>query len=346
MVGRVLMGSALVVFASVIVVTVAALQERDGPQVGVLAGRSPQPTATKAVTVVTMTEPGPLTRIAGSAAGYDRIASSDGGWSMEIPDKWVAEKGNLRGAEIASFDMQGTDSSGNAPASDQLRIRVTVMPEYDHLSIAELGAKGGLSGPGPAIEQVATAVAGQPAVRTLMRSSSPQPFDQKHVYWHFRSPFLADRILIIDAWPADGALRAIADRAIATVLLGQPKVTMAAPLSRQQTIDRATTYLRAFGRVDHVSEKLVDYHEYELVSNSGRSYTVDPDELVWVVVTTGEFVSTHSRPYNPNASPGPLPPDRLIVQVLRSSTGDFFSGMSSEQPTWPSWFDGLTDRAP
>jgi hypothetical protein len=290
--------------------------------------------------------PPPVPTRAGAAAGYRRIASDEGGWSMEIPEKWVAETGNLRGAEIANFDMQNTDFSGNAPASDQLRIRVTVLPEYDHLSLEELGAKGGLSTQGPVIEQLATTVAGQPAVRTLMRSSSPQPFDQRHVYWHFRSPFFVDRVLIVDAWPADGSLRSVADRAIATVQLSQPKVTATTPISRQQAIDRATAHLRTNGRVDRVAAKLVNFHEYEVASNSGRSYTQDPDDLVWVVVTTGEFPSTHSRPFNPNASPGPPPPDRLIVQAMRSSNGDYFSGMYSSADTWPAWFDGLKDHAP
>jgi hypothetical protein len=254
----------------------------------------------------------------------------------------VAEVGNLRGAEIASFDMQSTDFSGNAPEPDQLRIRVTVMPEYDHLSLEALGAKGGLSSPGPVIEQLGTTVASQPAVRTLMRSSSPKPFDSEHVYWHFRSPFFVDRVLIVDAWPADGALRAAADHAIATFQLTQPKVIATTPLSRQQAIDRATAYLRTTGRIDRVAAKLVGFHEYEVASNSGRSYTQDPDDLVWVVVTTGEFPSTHSRP----PSAGPPPPDRLVVQAIGSSSGGYFSGMYSDADTWPVWFDGLKDRAP
>jgi hypothetical protein len=345
MLGRLVVGSLVTVLVAAVMVTVVALQDRDDLQVGVLAGRTSQPTPTQAATAPTATQP-VLTRRTGSGPGYDRIGSPEGGWSIEIPETWFAEAGNLRGAEIGSFDMQATDYSGNSPAPDQLRVRVTLMPEYEHLSLEALGAKGGLSSPGPVVGQLATTVAGQPAIRTLMRSSSPHPFDQQHVYWHLRSPFFADRVVIVDAWPADGALRAVADRAITTFQLSQPKTTVAAPISRQQAIYRATAYLRAFGRVDRVSEKLVNFHEYEVVSNSGRSYTVDPDELVWVVVTTGEFVSTHSRPFNPNATPGPPPLDRLIVQVLRSSTGDYFSGMYSPNDTWPVWFDGLKDRAP
>ncbi|MEK6208453.1 MAG: hypothetical protein AABM32_12530 [Chloroflexota bacterium] len=288
--------------------------------------------------------PAPVATRAGAAVGYQRIASDEGGWSMEIPEKWVAETGNLRGAEIASFELQGADFSGNLPAPDQLRIRVTVMPEYDHLSLAELGAKGGLSSPGPVIEQLATTVAGQQAMRTVMRSGSPPPFDMQHVHWHFRSPFFADRVVVVDAWPADGALRAVADRAIGTLALSQPKVTVATPISRQDAIDRATDYLRTIGRIDRVAAKLVGYHEYEVASNSGRSYTQDPDDLVWVVVTAGEFVSTHSGPLR--VDPGQPKPDRVIVQALQSSTGQYFSGMYSSDNTWPSWFDGLKDRAP
>ena len=345
MLGRILIGSIVTVLVATVVATVAVLQPRDVPQAGVMAGRSPQPTPTTTGAVFT-SQPGPLTRDAGSGAGYDRIGSGDGGWSFEIPETWVAEKGNLRGAEIASFDMQGTDFSGNAPDANQLRIRVTLMPEYDHLSLAALGAKGGLSGIGPVVEQVATTVAGQPAVRTLMRSSSPKPFDMQHLYWHFRSPFFSDRVLIVDAWPADGALRAAADHTIQTVQLSRPNVTVAAPISRQQAIDGATAYLRINGRVDRVSAKLVTYHEYEAASSSGHSYFQDPDDLVWVVVTTGEFVSTHSRPAPINGTPGPIPPDRLIVHVLQSLSGASFAGMYSPYDTWPSWFDGLTDRGP
>src|SRR6266568_1158038 len=284
MLGRILIGSVVAVFVTVVVVTVAALQDRDGVPAGVLAGRSPQPTPTGAVTAPTTIQPAALTRRAASRSGYDRISSAKGGWSIEIPESWVAETGNLRGAEIASFNRQGTDFSGNAPAADQLRIRVTVMPEYDSISLADLGAKGGLSSPGPVIYQVVTTVASQPAVRTLMRSSSPHPFDQQHVYWHLRSPFFVDR-------------------------------------------------------VDRVAAKLVSYHEYEVASNFGHNYTQDPDDLVWVVATTGEFMSVHSRPLPINGTPGPVPPDRMIVQVFGSSSGDYVAGMYSPQETWPAWFD-------
>jgi hypothetical protein len=292
--------------------------------------------------------PPPVPTRAGAAAGYRRIASDEGGWSMEIPEKWVAETGTLRGAEIASFDMQSTDFSGNAPASDQLRIRVTVMPEYDHLSLEELGATGGLSSPGPVIEQLATAVAGQQAVRTLIRSSSPQPFDQRHVYWHFRSPFFADRVVILDAWPADGALRAAADHAIATFELFAPKPPSTAAISRAQAIEKVRNILERNGRVDRIAAKLVTNRELEQGSTFGRSYTVDPDDLVWVVAATGDFASMRlGGPVGRSgASPGSPPRERLVVHILRASTGNAFGFMSGGDGAWPAWFDALKDRAP
>src|SRR2546428_3350057 len=292
--------------------------------------------------------PKPGATPAGAAAGYRRIASDEGGWSMEIPEKWVAETGNLRGAEIASFDMQSTDFSGNAPAPDQFRIRVTVMPEYDHLSLEELGAKGGLSMPGPVVEQVATTLASQPAVRTLMPYSSPKPFDSDHVYWHVRSPFFVDRVLIVDAWPADGALRAAADHAIATFELFAPKPPSTAAISRAQAIESVRNILERAGRVDRIAAKLVTNHELEQGSAFGHNYTVDPDDLLWVVAATGDFASMgFGGPMPlPDASPDSPPRDRLIVNILHASTGDAFGFMSSGDGVWPAWVEALKDPAP
>jgi hypothetical protein len=292
--------------------------------------------------VVNASQPGVLARRAASRQGYEQISSLEGGWSFEIPTGWTASSTPVRGAEIASFDLGAAQFSGNAPAADQLRIRVQVMPDYDATALEIMGARDVPSW--LVVAQTHAIVSGQDAVRTVKNAYVPAgtPFDQQHVVWTFRSPFLANRVLVVDAWPADGSLRAAADHAIATFQLAQPKWTQSVPISRQQAIDGATQYLRATGRVDRVAAKLVNYHEYVVASNSGYSYTQDPEDLVWIVVTGGEFLSTHSRP----PSTGPVPPDRLIVQVLGSSTGLPFSGMYSPQDTWPAWFDGLKDRAP
>jgi hypothetical protein len=220
------------------------------------------------------------------------------------------------------------------------------MPDYDATTLELMGARDVPNW--LVVAQTRTIVSGQDAVRTVKNAYVPAgtPFDQQHVVWTFRSPFLANRVFVVDAWPADGSLRAAADNAIATFQLAQPRWTQSVPISRQQAIDGATQYLRATGRVDRVAAKLVNYHEYVVASNSGFSYAQDADDLVWIVVATGEFVSTHSRPPPIAGTPGPVPPDRLIVQALGSSTGLPFSGRYSPQDMWPAWFDGLKDLAP
>jgi len=293
--------------------------------------------------------PPPVPTRVGAAAGYRRITSDEGGWSMEIPEMWVAETGNLRGAEIASFELQGADLSGNAPTADQQRIRVTLLPDYDGLSLEDLGKRGALSGTSGVVEQIATTVASQPAVRTLMAGAGmPRPFDQPHLYWHLRSPFFANRVVAIDAWPATGQLRPAVDHAIATFELFAPKPPSTAAISRAQAIVTVRNILERAGRVDRIAAKLVTNHELEQGSAFGRSYTVDPDDLVWVVAATGDFASMRMggpMPL-PGASPDSPPRDRLVVYILRASTGDAFGFMSGGEGDWPAWFDALKDRAP
>src|SRR6266550_1050254 len=244
--------------------------------------------------------PAPVPTRAGAAAGYRRIASDEGGWSMEIPEKWIAETGNLRGAEIASFELQGADLSGNEPT--------------------------------------ATTVASQPAVRTLMAGTGmPRPFDQSHLYWHLRSPYFANRVVAIDVWPATGQLRPAVDHAIATFELFAPKPPSTAAISRAQAIEAVRNVLERAGRVDRIAAKLVTNHELEQGSSFGHNYTVDPDDLLWVVAAAGDFASMRfggPMPL-PDASPESPPRDRLIVNILHASTGDAFGFMSGGDGAWP-----------
>ena len=268
---------------------------------------------------------------------------------MEIPEKWVAETGNLRGAEIASFELQGADLSGNAPTADQQRIRVTLLPDYDGLSLEELGKRGALSGTSGVVEQTATTVASQPAMRTLMAGTGmPRPFDQSHLYWHLRSPYFANRVVAIDVWPATGQLRPAVDHAIATFELFAPKSPSTAAISRAQAIDSVRNILERAGRVDRIAAKLVTNHELEQGSSFGHNYTVDPDDLLWVVAAAGDFASMSlgGPAGRSGASPGSPPRDRLVVHILRASTGDAFGFMSGGDGAWPAWFDALKDRAP
>src|SRR5438105_15293863 len=92
-----LTASAVAALFVIVVVTVAALQERDLPHSGVLAERSAQPMPTEAAP----SQPGVLARRAGSRSGYDRVTSVDGGWSLEIPASWNAASAPMRRADSA-----------------------------------------------------------------------------------------------------------------------------------------------------------------------------------------------------------------------------------------------------
>src|SRR5438046_5757466 len=117
------------------------MQERDLPQPRVLAERSAQPTPTEAAP----SQPGVLARRGGSRSGYDRVISVYGGWSLEIPTSWNAASAPMRGADIASFDVRAAPLDGNAPAADQLRMRVHLTTDYDLSSLETLAARDGAS---------------------------------------------------------------------------------------------------------------------------------------------------------------------------------------------------------
>ena len=106
--------------------------------------------------------------------------------------------------------------------------------------------------------------------------------------------------------------------------------------------------LERAGRVDRIAAKLVTNHELEQGSSFGHNYTVDPDDLLWVVAAAGDFASMSlgGPAGRSGANPGSPPRDRLVVHILHASTGDAFGFMSSGDGAWPAWFDALKDRAP
>ena len=356
MFARILTASAVGAFFVIVVVTVAALQERDLPHSGVLAERSAQPMPTEAAP----SQPGVLARRAGSRSGYDRVTSVDGGWSLEIPTSWNAASAPMRGADIASFDVRTAPFDGNAPAADQLRIHVQLLTDYDATPLETFGARGVPTW--LLVGQTRTTVGGSDAVRTVKNAYVPtgSPFDQQRVIWDFRSPFLPDRIVVVEAWPADGPLAPEADRAMATLeLFAVPPAPTAAKISRTDAMARASGYASAFGTASGSTAKLVLFKDYDKAQvadakRSGGPYTVggttDPDQLVWIVVVRGNFEQLNvSRP------PGPLgigatsaPPPRLVwlTFIVNAIDGGVSNYVPGSRGDGPAWFDVLADRAP
>jgi hypothetical protein len=356
---RILAGSAVIAFFAVVAISVAALQDREGPRAGVLAGRSAEPTTADASTTASASQSGLLTRRPGSRPGYDRITSVDGGWSFEIPTAWSAESAPMRGGDVASFDLRAAALSGNAPAADQLRMRVYLAVDYDVTPLETFGARDVPQW--LVVGQTRTTVSGRDAVRTVKNAYVPagSPFDFQHVVWDFRSPFFADRIVAVDAWPANSPLAVEAERAMTTFQLSAPPPVVTSPkISRPVATARATEYAGALGIVSGSTAKLVLFKEYERAQiddakRIGGPYAMggstDPDQLVWIVVVKGDFEQRGvSRP------PGPpgigatyAPPPKLvwlsvIVNAIDGNVLNYVPGTLGEGPVW---FGGLTDRA-
>jgi hypothetical protein len=356
---RVLAGSAVVAFFAVVVISVAALQESGGPPTGVLAGRSAEPTAADASTAVSASQSGLLTRVPGSRSGYDRIASVEGGWSFEIPTEWSAESAPMRGAEIASFDLRAAALSGNAPAADQLRVRVQLVTDYDVTPLEKVGARDVPQW--LVVGQTHTTVGGRDAVRTVKNAYVPagSPFDQQHVVWDFRSPFLSDRIVAFDAWPANGVLAVEAEHAIATFELFAPPLVMptAPKISRPVAIARAAEYAGMWGTVGGSTAKLVLFKEYDRAQideakKVGGPYAMggstDPDQLLWIVVVKGDFEQRGvSRPPGPPGIGATFaPPPKLVwlAVIVNAMDGNVLNYVPGTRGDGPGWFDVLTDR--
>jgi hypothetical protein len=321
---------------------------------GALAARTASPTATPLPPATS----GPLARQSGSSAEYERITSDLGGWSMEIPAAWTAAIATLRGADIASFDMSSAANSGNAPANDQIRIRIILDPRYSGLSLEQAGASG--VPPSLIVDQMKVKLSGSDAVRTLRRAYQPtgSPFDQMHVLWTVRSPYFSDRVAVIDAWPADGALRSEADRAVSTLQLFAPRPLPEVPqVSRQEAIAKAK---EVPGAVQRVAVKLTTFGEWinALAAEQAKvpggpqvrpGPSPDPDQLVWVTVVAGDLgpMTKGGPPLPGSVGPAPVPPTtRWIVRILDAASGADLSGIWSPNGDWPAWFDALRDRAP
>ena len=353
---RVLAGSAVVAFFAAVVISVAALQDRDGPPTGVLAGRSAEPTAADASTAVSVSQPGLLTRRAGSP-GYDRITSIEGGWSFEIPTAWSAESARMRGGEVGSFDFRKVELA-NAPAADQLRISVQLVVDYDFTPLEKLGARDVPQW--LVVGQTRMTVSGRDAVRTVKNAYVPvgSPFDFQHVAWVFRSPFFADRVMTVDAWPANSPLAVEAERAMTTFeLSAAPPVVTAPKISRPAATARATEYAGALGTAEGTTAKLVLFKEYDRAQideakRTGGPYGVggsDPDQLVWIVVVKGDFeqrgVSTPHGPPGIGATFAPPPKLVWLAVIVNAIDGNVLNYVPGTRGDGPGWFDVLTDRA-
>ena len=287
-------------------------------------------------------EPIPLL---GVPTGMVRAESLDGGWSVVYPSTWFRRAQPMRGSDFLSYQPD-LDFSGNLPPPGEVRVVVQLLPNFDGLDPRAYASTTPRAG--QITQERDVPIAGQPgftnAIRLNMAQQPPWPTDTRN--WFVRSPYFNDRMLVIQASPAD-ALASDVAALVASIRFAPPVVAPVTPISRAQVTAKYATPVFPVLRADRIEAKLVTWKEYELAAASFHSGVHDPEQLVWLVLITGEVAFPGHIP-----APGPA----QTAQPARTThpwalfTVDAISGegmgLSCCGPdARPKWFDGLTDRA-
>jgi hypothetical protein len=144
-------------------------------------------------------------------------------------------------------------------------------------------------------------------------------------------------MVVIYAAPGESPLRSEVERIVASLQFYRPSpVSLLPTVSRQEAIDRVV--LRPPGKpstATRVEAKLVQYKDWERRQGGSRSYTMDPDTLVWVVAYVAPDITT--RRGDPCAW-------AISVSAARPlAPGDGVGVFQCGPGTWLAWFDQLVD---
>jgi hypothetical protein len=262
-------------------------------------------------------------------------------------EDWYRRAAPMRGADFTSYDTTGMDHSGNFPPAGGALVSVQVMPDHgiadlrefarvEYLGagrtlLAENVAEATLDGRGARRAYVVDVEVDGPGSGSLTGRGTIR-------YWFERSPFFTDRVFVVTARPIDAHATEVA-LLMKSLAFQPPVVAPQTPISRA-TVSATYVPNAMYLRIDAVEAKLVTWKDYEDAAASGRSYTHDPDALVWVVLVTGEIDPPVLGPIG-RPSPRTVP---YLVNILDGVTGDGM-GMSTGSGPRPAWFDALRDHA-
>jgi hypothetical protein len=337
----------------------STLSELDG-QAGAGGRATPTPTAAP-----TVGRP-----VGAPAPGWHRIANDRGGWSIDVPDGWHdrPEQPPL-GHSIGSAQPDGLVFP---PPKTGMSLELQVLMNFDGADLRTF-ARGNVwvatcAACTQVHESARLVLGGQEAEFYSVSRNQPRPMDElePRLYWLVRSPFLADRVVVITATPAASPLRPMAERIVSTLQLYRPAQPDLTPTkTRQQVI---APFMQNGSTITRIEAKLMRYQDWErayndslLAAASGggptglRSIRTDPDSMVWVVAFTGSGF-TPPKAYGPGpgsigrAAPlTPTPTPRLWswainVEPAREPYGWACPCFGGPEKTWPSWFDRLVDR--
>jgi hypothetical protein len=297
-----------------------------------------------------------------------RIVDDRAGWSVDIPSSWFdrSTAWSWPGREVRSFDPRNADASGNLPPAGEVLVRFEMQTNAERLEL-ETFADGQVwtatcTPCRRILERAEVILGGQPAKFFSVFQSQPPVFAElePNLYWLVRSPFLADRVLVIRAIPAASVRRSEVERIVSTLQFFRPAPPDLTPQrTRQQVLDLVSTN---GWTVTRFQAKLMVWAEWENAWNdmlkatsavsggpSGVRSPRDPDTLVWVVAITGSgFTPMKGGPPGAGAAAAATPtPWDWYISVLPAREpldwgGPTFGGSGAG---WPAWFDALPDRA-
>jgi hypothetical protein len=284
----------------------------------------------------------------GVPTGLVRAESRDGGWSVVYPSTWFRRAQPMRGSDFLSYEPD-LDFGGNVPPPGEVRVVVQLLPNFDGLDARAFART--TSRAGTVTHESDLTIAGQAAYTNIVQlnMSNPPPWPTDTRSWFVRSPYFDDRILVIQASPA-GARTSDLDAIVASLRFAPPVVAPQTPVSRAQATAKYTAGTFPVLRVDGIEAKLVTWKEYELADGGFHSGVNDPEQLIWLVLVTGEIAHPRGGPPRIFAGGSPPPPTTpptypWMLSVVDAVSGNGFGMSCCGSDARPKWFDGLTDRA-
>jgi hypothetical protein len=283
------------------------------------------------------------------------ICDVAGGWSMVVPPQWFERPSRQHGREIMSYDPAGMDNSGSIPGPGQILVRLQMYQNPNGLGPAAFAAAVpmGVHFPNVRTHRQVT-IAAQPAdLYELENVSRPSPdWPETTLLWYLRSPFFADRMVVISLDRPESALRAEGERIVASLRFFQPTPLSFVPkVSRGDAIARVTSQPGL--ALTRIESKLVLRKELQATGQFGIDWYTDPDALAWVVVYAGSGIRQQNFGGVPfrflPSTPAPTQPPCLSGLVIFPADGEAGSQIGpgcNAQSSWPAWFDTLIDHGP
>lgn len=343
---------------------------------------SPAPNADCVTLGAVGPRPAPLLDITDLGDGAKRATSTEAGYSIVVPSAWLTS-GSFSGALAPMFGQF------HATSFDP-RTAPTPKPEAGNILLPEVGihldielwsnplrqpldryAQDVRIGPDQigVLPGSAATLAGRGAYRfTIQDERRFQPASGQVIATRqTRSVWLVpttrdDRLLVIAATPAESALLATVERALATLKVTAPVTPVYGVTVQRSEVLKQWRIGTDGGPIPgrRAEAKLMTYTEANAAlmaptsSDPNAPHALglpridhDPDDLFWVVSVSGPGLPEgRSGPPGPGSSPRTAPPTTWMLYDI-SATGDrnvSTGGQYATQGTWSPVFDALSDR--